>query len=153
MEWKNSLKQLTNLVNAHKKGENAVEKEILEKYKQDFVNAISDDLNMPQALGITWQMLRNTPKSKDTYDMFEDFKASDLYPMVTSNGKISTDGKLILENSNSSIKKYYFDFPTISLYGLICLVLSLFILFATLPKQENHNLSELKLRNDLYNIT
>lgn len=70
---KNSLKQLTNLVNAHKKGENAVEKEILEKYKQDFVNAISDDLNMPQALGITWQMLRNTPKSKDTYEMFEDF--------------------------------------------------------------------------------
>jgi len=70
---KNSLKQLTNLVNAHKNGENKVEKEVLDSYKKEFVSAISDDLNMPQALATTWQMLRNTPKSKDVFAMFEDF--------------------------------------------------------------------------------
>lgn len=43
--------------------------------------------------------------------------------------------------------KYYFDFPSISLYGLICLGLSLFILFSTLPKEEKHITLERQIEN------
>lgn len=70
---RNSLKQLANLVRLHKNGSETVEQEVLDSYKKDFTNAISDDLNMPQALAVVWQMLRNTPKSVDVYKQFEDF--------------------------------------------------------------------------------
>lgn len=80
------------------------------------------------------------------YDMFEDFKASDLYSMVTSNGKISTDGKLILENNNSSIKKYYFDFTIPCL--IVCSVL--FILDVCVRKLRLQDIKNLfkKVRKD-----
>lgn len=80
------------------------------------------------------------------YDMFEDFKASDLYPMVTSNGKISTDGKLILENSNSSIKKYYFDF-TIPCMIACCALFILDVCVRKLRLQDIKNLFK-KVRKD-----
>ena len=36
----------------------------IKEYKQRFIDAINDDLNMPLAMGIVWEVARNTIKSK-----------------------------------------------------------------------------------------
>lgn len=46
----------------------------------------------------------------DEYNSFEDFKASSLYYMVSTNGVVSEDGHLELANTNSLIRTYIFDF-------------------------------------------
>lgn len=70
---KNALKQLKTLVNDHKNGNNTISQEKLDIYKEQFKDAINDDLNMPLALGIVWQMLKNEPKSNDIYKLFMQF--------------------------------------------------------------------------------
>lgn len=58
------------------------------------------------------------------YNSFTVYNASNLYYMVSSNGQISEDGNLKLENNNSIVQKYIFDFTApfmiaaISLYIL-----------------------------------
>ncbi len=44
------------------------------------------------------------------YDSFSVYEASNLYYMVSMNGKISEDGSLKLENDNSIVLKYVYDF-------------------------------------------
>ena len=68
-----SLNNLRKLVNEHKNGENRIDKEKLDKYKADFLDAINDNLNTPLALGIMFSMLKNEPKSKDIYNLAIDF--------------------------------------------------------------------------------
>ncbi|MDD4815867.1 MAG: cysteine--tRNA ligase [Clostridia bacterium] len=70
---KNALNQLKNLANEHKNGSAVIEKETLAQYDADFFDAVSDDLNIPQALGIVWQMLKNQTKSKQVYDLLTKF--------------------------------------------------------------------------------
>ncbi len=41
----------------------------LSKYEADFASAIDDDLNVPLALGVLWNMLKEMPKSEDVYDL------------------------------------------------------------------------------------
>lgn len=38
------------------------------QYQQDFENAVTDDLNLPKALGVVWQALRSAEKSKQVYE-------------------------------------------------------------------------------------
>ena len=46
-----------------------VEKEIIEQYRNRFMDAINDDLNMPLAMGIVWEIVRNNIKSKQFADL------------------------------------------------------------------------------------
>lgn len=55
------------------------------------------------------------------YNSFTLFEASNLYYMVSSNGQISENGKLALENNNSEVQKYIFDFTPV--FMIICAVL------------------------------
>lgn len=55
------------------------------------------------------------------YNSFTLFEASNLYYMVSMNGQISEDGKLVLENNNSKIQKYILDFTPI--FMIICVIL------------------------------
>lgn len=64
---KTAYERLIKAVLAHKKGENATDKQVLEKFEKEFEEAISDDLNVPQALGVLWTMLK-LPASKDVYE-------------------------------------------------------------------------------------
>lgn len=68
----NSYKSLKSLVLEHKKSLVKTEKEVLEKYRQEFLNAINDDLNMPLALATIWDLVKN-PKSIDIYNLVMDF--------------------------------------------------------------------------------
>lgn len=53
---------------AHKNSDAATDKAVLAEYQQKFEDAITDDLNVPLALGVLWTMLK-LPKSKDVYNL------------------------------------------------------------------------------------
>ena len=66
---KASLKNMYKLLDEHKQSSNKTAEEVIQKYSEDFLNAINDDLNTPLALGVLWTMLKNEPKSKDIYNL------------------------------------------------------------------------------------
>lgn len=58
-----SLERLKNGYQNHLNGTDKVEKETIKKYEEKFHEAINDDLNMPSAMGIVWEVVRNETKS------------------------------------------------------------------------------------------
>ena len=52
----------------HRVGKAHVADEVLAKYKQEFDEAINDDINVPLALGVLWTLLKE-PKSNDVYKL------------------------------------------------------------------------------------
>lgn len=70
---KQALKSLKQLLAEHKISNIKIDKEILADYRKNFTQAISDDLNMPLAVGILWQMVRNEAKSVDIYNLALEF--------------------------------------------------------------------------------
>ena len=61
---KTAYERLCKSMVSHKNGSAITPDEVIEDYKKQFTEAISDDLNVPQALGILWTMLKNPPCSK-----------------------------------------------------------------------------------------
>lgn len=47
----------------HEEANNEVDDKIIEEYLNRFVEAINDDLNMPLAMGIVWEVARNDKKT------------------------------------------------------------------------------------------
>lgn len=70
---KQALKSLKQLAFDHKNGTAKASSENLETYEKEFEEAISDDLNIPLAVGVVWKMLKNEPKSKDVFDLLMKF--------------------------------------------------------------------------------
>lgn len=68
-----SLNTLRKLVSEHKSGKAKIDVDKLNKYKNDFLNAVNDNLNTPLAIGIMFGMLKNEPKSQDIYNLAIDF--------------------------------------------------------------------------------
>ena len=58
-----SLERLKNGYQNHLKGTDKVDEEIINKYEEKFHEAINDDLNMPSAMGVVWEVVRNEDKS------------------------------------------------------------------------------------------
>ena len=50
-----------------------IENEIIEEYKKRFLETINDDLNMPAAMGIVWEVVRNEKKSKQLAELLLNF--------------------------------------------------------------------------------
>ncbi|KAI4453930.1 cysteinyl-trna synthetase [Holotrichia oblita] len=69
-------KSLKQLLFEHKSGNNATSQSEIQKNKEDFVNALNDNLNTPLALGIIWTIVKNRPKSRDIYNLIIDFDKS-----------------------------------------------------------------------------
>ena len=57
----------------HKEGKEDVEDSIIEEYKQKFLSYINDDMNMPVAMSIVWEIARNSAKSKKYADLLLEF--------------------------------------------------------------------------------
>lgn len=68
----NGLKSFKNLVLSHKNGANDVSNEKIEEYKNEFLQAINDDLNMPKALAVCQKMLKEN-KSYNIYQTMLEF--------------------------------------------------------------------------------
>ena len=58
-----SLNRLRQSYLKHEESNNEVDDKIVEEYLNRFVEAINDDLNMPLAMGIVWEVARNDIKS------------------------------------------------------------------------------------------
>ena len=73
------------------------------------------------------------------YNSFNIFEASNLYYMVSSNGKVSEDGKLSLTNDNSNVQKYIVDFTP--MFMIVCV--SLFVIDIMIRKLRMQDIKSL----------
>lgn len=71
---KTAYTRLLSAVNEHKNGKARIEAEKLDKYRSDFLEAVNDDVNIPLALGILWNMLKEAP-SAQIYELVMKFDA------------------------------------------------------------------------------
>ena len=58
-----SYKRLKSGYQAHLNGSEQIEESIIDDYAQRFNSAINDDLNMPLAMSVVWEVIRNEKKS------------------------------------------------------------------------------------------
>ena len=68
-----SLNRLREGIKQHALGNASVDEAELVQYKEQFKEAISDDLNSPKALAILWEVIRKETKSKDYLDLILEF--------------------------------------------------------------------------------
>ena len=69
----NSLIKLKEGYIKHKEGKEKIEESVIKEYKQRFLEAINDDLNMPVAMSVVWEIIKNPTKSKQLADLLLDF--------------------------------------------------------------------------------
>ena len=69
---KSAYAKLCSLLLAHKNSPAKTNPQLLAEYRQKFEDAISDDLNVPLAMGVLWTMLR-LDKSSDVYQLALEF--------------------------------------------------------------------------------
>ena len=68
-----SLMKLRESYRRHLEGNEDVEDDVILDYKNRFLKAINDDLNMPLAMGIVWEVAKNEKKSKKFAELLLDF--------------------------------------------------------------------------------
>ena len=54
---------------AHLNGNDSIEEKEIEEYENRFHNAINDDLHIPLAIGVLWDVIKNEKKSKELADL------------------------------------------------------------------------------------
>ena len=62
---KTALNRLREGYLKHSEGNEKIEENIIKEYEEKFLEAINDDLNMPVAMSIVWEVAKNNKKSKD----------------------------------------------------------------------------------------
>ncbi len=70
---KSALKRLKEGYKVHEQGELQIDQEIIAEYEQKFLQAINDDLNMPIAMSVVWEVVRNQNKSKQFAELLKKF--------------------------------------------------------------------------------
>lgn len=68
-----ALKRLREGYLKHKEATEEVSQEEITEYKEKFLEAINDDLNMPVAMSIVWDIVKNPKKSKAYAELLLDF--------------------------------------------------------------------------------
>ena len=68
-----ALSKLRNGYQKHLEGNDEVSDDIIQKYENDFHKAINDDLNMPLAMSVVWEVIKNPNKSKKIADLLLKF--------------------------------------------------------------------------------
>ena len=68
-----ALKRLKDGYTNHLNGKDIIDKTVIEEYKKDFLEAINDDLNMPQAMSVVWDVIKYEKKSKQLAEVLLDF--------------------------------------------------------------------------------
>lgn len=69
---KTSRERIASALYAHKTSDSTTSSDVLENYKKQFADAINDDINIPLALGVLFNLLKE-PKSKDIYNLALEF--------------------------------------------------------------------------------
>lgn len=68
-----SLNRLRQGYESHKNGKEDVEQSVIDDFENRFHNAINDDLNMPSAMGVTWEVIRYEKKSSKLAELLLKF--------------------------------------------------------------------------------
>lgn len=68
-----SLDRLRDAYQKHLNGTDEIDESILEQYKNNFNEAINDDLNMPVAMSVVWEVAKRPEKSKKVSQLLKDF--------------------------------------------------------------------------------
>ena len=70
---KSALKRLKEGYKVHEEGSGSLEPEVITQYEQKFLEAINDDLNMPVAMSVVWEVVKNPNKSKQLAELLKKF--------------------------------------------------------------------------------
>ena len=73
MASQKALNRLRESYIKHKNGNDNIDENTIKEYKSKFIEAINDDLNMPLAMSVVWEIARNDRKSKELADLLLDF--------------------------------------------------------------------------------
>ena len=57
----------------HQEGTENIDEQEIKEYENKFLETINDDLNMPAAMGIVWEIVRNEHKSKQFAELLLKF--------------------------------------------------------------------------------
>lgn len=68
-----SLERLKNGYQMHLRGENRIEKATIDALEKRFHQAINDDLNMPLAMSVVWEVVKQEKKAKQFADLLDKF--------------------------------------------------------------------------------
>ena len=102
----NSLIKLKEGYERHKLGTEKIEDSIVQEYKNKFLEAINDDLNMPVAMSVVWDIVKNPVKSKKLADLLLDFdKVLGIKieePVETKQEKIPEDVLKLIEQRKTA---------------------------------------------------
>ncbi len=69
----NALNRLREGYKKHSEGNEIITENVIDEYKRKFLEAINDDLNMPVAMSVIWDVVKNPKKSKQLADLLLDF--------------------------------------------------------------------------------
>ena len=70
---KASLKRLKEGYKVHSQGNETIENTFIQEYENRFLQAINDDLNMPVAMSVVWDVIKNPNKSKQYAELLKKF--------------------------------------------------------------------------------
>ena len=68
-----ALNRLREATRQQKAGENKADKERIEEYKRRFEEAINDDINMPLAIAVVWDVAKEKEKNREYYELIKKF--------------------------------------------------------------------------------
>ena len=108
---KNSLNKLRDMIALHKDVNKKIDKNIISKYEEQFLDAINDDMNMPVAISIVWEIAKEKEKSNDFYELIKKFDSVlslDLDKNDKEDINIPEDIKLILNERKDARKNKNF---------------------------------------------
>lgn len=99
-----SLNRLRELYQSNLEADEKIDSEILDEYRQRFYEALNDDINMPIAISVAWEVARYKTKSRDIADLLLEFDKilsldldkDDKIANNTSDEKISEEIKQML---------------------------------------------------------
>lgn len=93
-----SLDRLRELVNSHKDLNNNVDDEVLKDFENRFMEAINDDLNMPVAISIVWELAKYSVKSNKIYELimkFDSILSLDLNKVKKDNKNVEVPNEIL----------------------------------------------------------
>ncbi len=101
---KTSLDRLREGYLKHKEADDIkVDEEEIKTYEEKFLNAINDDLNMPVALSVVWDVVKTPVKSKryaELIDKFDEVLGLDLAHFVKKQEELPAEIKALVEERN-----------------------------------------------------
>lgn len=95
-----SLNKLREGYEKHLEGTDKIEENVIEEYKTKFKEAINDDLNLPVAMSVVWEVVKNINKSKQLAEVLLDFDkvlGIDIDKKEQTDTKIPEEIKELLE--------------------------------------------------------